>query len=944
MKTHSYKHKKRHFFKHLLLIVAIIALVTEGIGYRLMGQTQAQSLPTNCFHSPGACGYPDPNYNNNTGSTAVGVADCAALPTFSTSNLPAGTYYSGSGDSLEITGNNVTINNLNMGNFTIYVSSGVNNFTFKNSCIQAGDGTEDSIGVSIASGATNTTLENDTIRGAGTNIASSTTSGGTCTPGAGVSNGALGVAVANNGTGTTINGVYVYDAGSGAPGAGGGTNTTVENSYEVVNTIPACEHDEPIYFSDATITLHNNVLINEEDQTAAVFGNTYTSGNACSNSLTMTDNLVAGGDYVIYPCANAGSVGTAAMDIEGNRFARCLTLPLVNSGHECSGSGMNGGDSHGLFPSGGFYGVATDYYTGTGQTWSGNYWDDNLDQVNIDGTSGAPVANPGPGVAIAGPNSGTYISKKITISAIATAASSATVHDVQFQVDGSDITSCDPIEPAFGSTYVCTAWDSTTVADGSHILKVIATDSSGQTANSSETITVNNHSSGPLSIWSNSDTPVNGDTTTDSTSINVGVKFQSSEAGYVLGVRFYKGVGNTGTHVGALWSSGGTLLASATFANETASGWQEVFFSAPVAISANTTYVISYYAPNGNYAADKNYFASSITNGPLTALQNNDSNGDGGNGVYTYVAANGFPSSTYNAANYWVDPVFSNSQYTVPLVSVSTPASGAVLKGVTSIAANVIENGGAAIKSVQFQVDGSNIGNCDPTSPSSGSSYVCSTWDTTGLSNGTHTVQALVTDANNAVTLSGETVTVNNPTPTVSLQANPVSISTGANSTLTWGSTNATSCLASGAWSGSQVLNNSTGYTVSPSQTSTYTLTCSGGGGKAAASATVKVETSFAGQLTVSSSSSDSGVAIQATRALTGEPLSQQVSSSQRQDGSSSPVSSVSSTSSSKPKPRNTQVTHSKTYRLLLDSGIVSILVLLAAGTLGFLLSFLRRF
>ena len=64
-----------------------------------------------------------------------------------------------------------------------------------------------------------------------------------------------------------------------------------------------------------------------------------------------------------------------------------------------------------------------------------------------------------------------------------------------------------------------------------------------------------------------------------------------------------------GTHVGHLWTSTGTLLATATFTGETASGWQQVNFATPVAITANTTYVASYHAPNGHYSATDDYFA-----------------------------------------------------------------------------------------------------------------------------------------------------------------------------------------------------------------------------------------------------------------------------------------------------------------------------------------------
>ena len=69
-----------------------------------------------------------------------------------------------------------------------------------------------------------------------------------------------------------------------------------------------------------------------------------------------------------------------------------------------------------------------------------------------------------------------------------------------------------------------------------------------------------------------------------------------------------QGIGNTGTHVGSLWSIGGTKLGSATFTGESASGWQQVNFATPVAVSANTTYVASYYAPNGRYSTTEGYF------------------------------------------------------------------------------------------------------------------------------------------------------------------------------------------------------------------------------------------------------------------------------------------------------------------------------------------------
>jgi hypothetical protein len=80
------------------------------------------------------------------------------------------------------------------------------------------------------------------------------------------------------------------------------------------------------------------------------------------------------------------------------------------------------------------------------------------------------------------------------------------------------------------------------------------------------------------------------------------------------------------------------------------------------------------------------------------------------------------------------------------------------------------------------------------------------------------------------------------PAPTVSLSASPTSLSPGQSATLTWNSTNATACTASGAWSGSQPTTGSTS-TGALNQTSSYTLTCTGSGGSTSATTSVTVKT-----------------------------------------------------------------------------------------------------
>ncbi len=159
-------------------------------------------------------------------------------------------------------------------------------------------------------------------------------------------------------------------------------------------------------------------------------------------------------------------------------------------------------------------------------------------------------------------------------------------------------------------------------------------------------------SSGPSSttIWPNSASP-SIPLYWDSP-VELGVKFRSDIAGSIAGIRFYKAPGNTGLHTGSLWSSTGALLATGAFTNETASGWQQMTFSNPVPIAANTTYIASYHTDTG-FAVDLYYFVShGADNAPLHALQHGV---DGANGVFVYGPGGQFPIYGSNGHNYWVD-------------------------------------------------------------------------------------------------------------------------------------------------------------------------------------------------------------------------------------------------------------------------------------------------
>ena len=141
----------------------------------------------------------------------------------------------------------------------------------------------------------------------------------------------------------------------------------------------------------------------------------------------------------------------------------------------------------------------------------------------------------------------------------------------------------------------------------------------------------------------------------DGSGLELGMRFRSTQNGFITAIRYYKPPGTTGTHTGHLWTNSGTLLASVTFTGESSSGWQQAPLGSPVSITANTTYVVSYFSPSGDYAVTRPYFTVAVTNGPLRGLANGE---DGANGLYRYTSSSAFPNNNYGTSNYWVDVVF----------------------------------------------------------------------------------------------------------------------------------------------------------------------------------------------------------------------------------------------------------------------------------------------
>ncbi|KAA3626088.1 MAG: fibronectin type III domain-containing protein [Proteobacteria bacterium] len=149
-------------------------------------------------------------------------------------------------------------------------------------------------------------------------------------------------------------------------------------------------------------------------------------------------------------------------------------------------------------------------------------------------------------------------------------------------------------------------------------------------------------------------------------------------------------------------------------------------------------------------------------------------------------------------------------------------------------------------------------------------------WSGSKATSGSESITSISSDSTYTLTCTGDggttsesiTVTVVVPaTPTLTLSANPATVAFGANSSLTWSTSNASGCTASGAWSGSK--NTSGSASVGPlTADSTFTLTCTGAGGQISRSATIDVGAPPPASPTLSLSANPTSVAYQGSTSV----------------------------------------------------------------------------
>jgi len=356
----------------------------------------------------------------------------------------------------------------------------------------------------------------------------------------------------------------------------------------------------------------------------------------------------------------------------------------------------------------------------------------------------------------------------------------------------------------------------------------------------------------------------------DGSSVNyeLGTSFTADTAGQITAVRFWKASSETGTHTGRIWSSAGTLLASVVFTNETASGWQQQALATALNITASTTYVVSVNTGATYYVATNSGLATQINSGNLHSVV-------GANGLYG--ATGTFPTSSYQASNYFRDIVFAPSSTVGPPASVTATAGSGQSAAIgtafaTALTATVKDAGGNLLANVTVTF----------TAPSSGAggTFTGGLTTVTASTNASGVATAPTFTANTTTGAFAVTAGVTGVTPSASFSLtntstpSSIAVSAGSGQSATIGAAFATQLQAIVKDAGSNPVNGVVVTFAAPGTgasgtfaggTTTATTNASG-----IATAVVFTANSTAGAYTVTASVA--GVATPASFSLTNNP------------------------------------------------------------------------
>ena len=242
--------------------------------------------------------------------------------------MPAGTKLTSQSGEVSVTKAGTTVKDLAV----TAIAVDANNTTLEDDEVTASAGSGNR-GIYVAPGVTGTVIDHVTCHGAGKGTQ---------------------YCIFNKDSSTKIEYSYLYNCGECLNGPG-----TITNSFFDVTAVISGEHYEDIYYGggEGSLIVNHDTMLNPQGQTATVFAST-DFGN--QTTLTITNNLLAGGGYTLYGGTSCTTGGCGSVKgpvtVTGNRF------------------------SNKYYPESGYYGVGA-YFDDSATTWSGNVWDSSLKGV-----------------------------------------------------------------------------------------------------------------------------------------------------------------------------------------------------------------------------------------------------------------------------------------------------------------------------------------------------------------------------------------------------------------------------------------------------------------------------------------------------------------------------------------------------------------------------------
>jgi hypothetical protein len=469
--------------------------------------------------------------------------------------------------------------------------------------------------------------------------------------------------------------------------------------------------------------------------TVSALGRIYVAGNTGTHTVKLVN--ASNGQDVTGGSVQISMTGGSASQFKYVSLAAPLVLP-ANTSYFLVSQETAGGDQ--------FYDYSPVTNTGVASI-PGAIYSVGFSYVLVQATnySYVPVnllysvsvaTNTPPLVSITAPtNNMTVSGSSVNVTATALAAAGLSISSVVFQVDGNTFTP--PL-------------DTTKLSNGTHTLTAIATDSANHTATSAGVqISVNNGAVPP------SNTLISGQST----------MYLRNNATQYLGMQLTVGAnalnvarlgrfcapGNSATHTVKLVTPG-------TFA-DVAGGSVQVNMAGctpgtyaygnlanPVLLSARTSYyLVSYETAN----TDQFYDYAPVT-----------SNGAASVDFPVYSVGSSYVPVPVPGYSYVpVNLQYNTSITPPPTVSVTSPTPNSTQMGKIAVTATATAASGLTITSVQFKVNGQNIGG-----PVTGASPYNTQLDTTTLTNGSYQLIAVATDSSgNSATSSAILIMVNNP-------------------------------------------------------------------------------------------------------------------------------------------------------------------------------------